>query len=298
MMKGYGKMAIRSKQIEPLTKDYSRMPEQGRIRFGVKTDRAMKFIETFRFTSPDKEAITDIADYYGGEVKRWFDEKATPKSQWEVITLVNELTVLLPPNSIDVSYEEWSGGGLVRRCDGVTAEAERETPDGIGIDAFPCHCSEVIGKGGSMLCNPVTRLNVILPDVRFGGTWRVQSNGWNASKELPAMAELISDMQNVGLIDAILTLEKRKSVKHGKTKNFVVPKLTMNASPVQIMSGDANPKIEKAKVIELDNPMTPQEIVDAEVIEEKNSEGWDKPPEGVAVKVNPNPPPKYIPAHG
>ena len=63
------------------------------------------------------------------------------------------------------------------------------------------------------------------------------------------------------------------------------------------MSGDANPKIEKTKVIELDNPMTPQEIVDAEVVE-VSSEGWDKPPEGVAVKVNPNPPPKYIPAHG
>ena len=111
MMKGYGKMAIRSKQIEPLTKDYSRMPEQGRIRFGVKTDRAMKFIETFRFTSPDKEAITDIANYYGGEVKRWFDEKATPKSQWEVITLVNELTVLLhnykslPYDCNDIEFE-------------------------------------------------------------------------------------------------------------------------------------------------------------------------------------------------
>ena len=33
-------------------------------------------------------------------------------------------------------------------------------------------------------------------------------------------------------------------------------------------------------------------ILDAEVI----TEGWDTPPAGTAVKKNPNPPPKFIPA--
>ena len=42
--------------------DLGRTPEHGRIRLGVKTERAMKSLDTFRFTSPDKEAIEQIAD--------------------------------------------------------------------------------------------------------------------------------------------------------------------------------------------------------------------------------------------
>ena len=55
------------KPIKPIH-DLGRTPEHGRIRLGVKTERAMKSLDTFRFTSPDKEAIEQIADAYGGDV--------------------------------------------------------------------------------------------------------------------------------------------------------------------------------------------------------------------------------------
>ena len=44
------------KPIKPLAQ-LGRAPEQGRIRLGVKTERAMKSLDTFRFTSLDKSAI-------------------------------------------------------------------------------------------------------------------------------------------------------------------------------------------------------------------------------------------------
>ena len=65
--------------------DLGRTPEHGRIRLGVKTERAMKSLDTLRFTSPDKEAIEQIADTHGGNVKSWTPPKSK-QQQWEVIT--------------------------------------------------------------------------------------------------------------------------------------------------------------------------------------------------------------------
>ena len=84
--------------------DLGRTPEHGRIRLGVKTERAMKSLDTFRFTSPDKEAIEQIANAHGGSVSSWTPPKSK-QQQWEVITTSSEIRVFLPPNSIDVWYE-------------------------------------------------------------------------------------------------------------------------------------------------------------------------------------------------
>jgi len=283
------------KKVQPLTENYSRIPEHGRIRLGMQDEGRgfPKSLDTFRFTSPDRDAIENISLIYGGPVKVWNNKKATPQNQWEVITEVSDIRVFLPPNSIDVWYEEWSGGGLLRRCDGIEAQVESQTPDGIGTDIVPCLCSEMIDKGGSMKCSPVTRLNVILPDVRFGGTWRIESKGWNASRELPAMINLIYSMQQQGMTVARLGLEKRKKISGGKTRNFVVPKLSVDSTPLEIMEGGAVPKIEQPVAPAIEERST-VEIIEAEIVED----GWDTPPSGVAVKKNPNPPPKYIPADG
>ena len=37
-----------------------RAPEAGRIRLGIKTGRAMKSLDTFRFTSPHRDAIEEL----------------------------------------------------------------------------------------------------------------------------------------------------------------------------------------------------------------------------------------------
>ena len=223
------------KPIKPLNQ-LGRAPEQGRIRLGVKTERAMRSLDTFRFTSTDRLAINQIAGIYGGEVNSWTPPRSK-QEQWEVITAASEIRIFLPPHSIDVWYEAWSGGGCQRRCDGVNAEIPMKTPDGMDIDTVPCPCT----SENSMLCAPYTRLRVILPDVKFGGIWRLESKGWNAANEMPGMAGMLERMQTIGLAECRLILEKRTKISGGQTRHFVVPRLAMESSPEEIMGGESMP---------------------------------------------------------
>ena len=122
----------------------------------------------------------------------------------------------------------------------------------------------------------------------------MESKGWNASKELPAMAAVIAQMQAIGIVEGVLSLEKRTKVSGGQTKHFVVPKLSTDASPLEIMAGGARPQhqIEPSDVIEI--PMLG--VVDAEIVEE-GAEIAIAPGQDISVpmKKNPNPPPKFIP---
>ena len=272
------------KEITPL-KNLGRAPEQGRIRLGVKTERAMKSLDTFRFTSPDKAAIEQIAGLYGGSVNSWTPPR-TKQEQWEVITQATELRVFLPPHSIDVWYEAWSGGGCQRRCDGVTAEVPMKSPDGMDIDTVPCPCDQ---EKTPMKCAPYTRLRVILPDVKFGGVWRMESKGWNAANEMPGMATVLEQLQSTGLAQCNLVLEQRSKVSGGQTKHFVVPRLSLDASPDELLGGEG-------RATTLEGPERPPRSL-APVIEEAEivEEGWDLPPVGTKVKKNPSPPPKFIP---
>ena len=290
----YEGRAYMAKQVVPLGTDY-RIPEQGRIRLGVKTERAMKSIDTFRFTSQDECAIRDLADIYGGVAEPWTPQRSKD-SQWEVITSASEIRVFLPPDSIDVCYEEWSGGGLVRRCDGVTMTVPVETPDGVSMDEAPCWCaSQQEEKDIPMSCRPHTRLRVILPDIRFGGIWRLESKGWHASKELPGMAQILEQLQAIGIVEGRLVLEKRTKVSGGKTKKFVVPRLITNTTPSQILKGSARIQVlEEAPT----NTIELEPVVDAEIVEvtEVSTEGWDIPPPGIKVKKNTGAGPRYVKA--
>ena len=292
------------REITPLA-NLGRTPEQGRIRLGVKTERAMKSLDTFRFTSPDQSAIEQLAKIYGGNVGRWTAPRSK-QPQWEVITEASEIRVYLPPHSIDVWYEMWSAGGCQRRCDGVTAEVPTRSPDGMDIDTVPCPCDL---EKTPMQCAPYTRLRVILPDVKFGGVWRMESKGWNAANEMPGMASVLEQLQSTGVAQCQLILEQRTKVSGGQTKHFVVPRLSMDASPEQLLEGEGRamaledavtpprslpPAEDIEDAIGVTTPLTEAEIIDASIVEEV--EGWDKPPAGVKVKKNPDPPPKFIPA--
>ena len=281
-----------SRAIVPIS-GTRRIPEHGRIRLGIKTAKAMKSIDTFRFTSADRVGIEAIAAVYGGDVEAWTPQRSKI-SQWQVLTKADDVRVFLPPDSVSVSYEEWGGGGLLRRCDGVNMEVPVNTPDGADIVSEPCKCvalNEASGK--AMSCQPYTRLKVILPEIPFGGVWRLESKGWNAFHELPGMAEMLEGLQADKVIEGRLLLEKRKKVSGGQTRNFVVPRLVVGSSPLEILAGEANIGVLAAAPKEpmmLDDP----DIVEAVLVEEV--EGWDSPPANTPVKINHGPGPKYLPA--
>ena len=155
-----------------------------------------------------------------------------------------------------------------------------------------------------MKCAPYTRLRVVLPEVRFGGVWRLESKGWNAANEMPGMAGMMEQMQAIGLAECHLILEKRTKVSGGQTKHFVVPRLSMDASPQEIMAGGGQatalesppptptsvPALPVGVQEEIDDFVV-HAVIDAEVVE-----GWDVPPPGIKVVKNPDPPPKFLPA--
>jgi len=199
-----------------------RHAELGRIRLGEKIpvgnagkSRPAK-LETFRFTSPSEGYIKDLAELYGGEAREW-DNNGKP--EWEVYSEAKSIPVIAVRGGMSQWLEHWSGGGCQRRCDG-----EREI-----LSDSPCICAS---ENRERVCKPTTRLSVMLPELEAIGVWRLESHGWNAAAEIPAVAELA---QFVGdLVPAILHLVERRSVKDGKTSRFVVPVLDLQIGTARL----------------------------------------------------------------
>lgn len=221
--------------VVPIANIRRRLPEAGRLRFGVRTGKAMKAIDTWRVTSHDEESIRQVAAIYGGKVEAWTD--APTPGQWQVTTEASELQVVLPPEPLSAYYELWSGGGCQRRCDGVRCEVVGAGPDGAELQDVDCICS----AQETMECEPHLRLSVILEEIRFGGVWRMETKSWNALAEIPGMVAMIEQVQQRGLSRAVLSLEHRKSVTAGQTRRFVLPVLGLADSMTVLAAGAVGP---------------------------------------------------------
>ena len=223
----------------PFTQRRRRLPEAGRIRLGVRTTTRNgktrpTSIDRFRFTSQSEQEIRAIADLYGGDVKPWSDPKAPP-SQFEVITDATELNIVLPPDPLGdgPTYEKWGGKGRERSCDGITMETMQDGPDGLEPVESECRCARL----GRLECKPKLRLNVILPELRFTGTWRLETSSDFACDEMPEMVEVLQTQQERGLICGLLRLERRQT--QGGRNVFGVPTIGISESLDGLMSGRA-----------------------------------------------------------
>lgn len=197
--------------------EFGRAPQQGRIRYGIRQNGIPRSILKFRFTSSDVTALNQIAELYGGTVKPW------EKGQSEVVSAVSEIPIVLPPDPLGdgAVYELWKGSTCVRRCDGVNAFVPVKTQEGADLVEVPCICSEQ----DALECKPTTRLQVILPDVRFAGVWRLDCKGFYGTQELPGMVALAQQFQGRGMSRAFLALEQRSGQGN---KKFVVPVIRLD----------------------------------------------------------------------
>jgi len=226
--------------VTPIADLGRRLPQGGRIRTGVKGPNGYpERLKTFRFTSADEKAIHQIRDLYGGQVTEW-DSKAGDRFQ--VISGASEISIALPPDPLSGTpiYEQCSGGGIERRCDGAACEITEAGPDGGERVSVPCLCD----RQRVLLCKPKTRLSVILPDIRFNGVWRYESGSWDVAREMPGFVDMIGALQARGITTAKLRLEERirkSRDKNGKPKTFrfMIPVLALDATPEQIASGGA-----------------------------------------------------------
>ena len=212
--------------------EMSRVQEHGRIRFGVKGTKYPKALDTFRFTSPDRTAIEQIAEIYGGTPSPWSDRSARIQNQYEVITETNDIRVWLPPDAVSCWYEAWTAGGCQRRCDGNTVRLLDDD------SSYPCIC---IAKG-ERLCKPKTRFNFVLPDIDFGGVWRGESGSWDAMEEMLTMMTLIDKVRSMGqpFLICRLILQDMKKTKQGETHRWKYPKLIPQDSMQSIVTGATN----------------------------------------------------------
>lgn len=193
-------------------------------------------LETLRFTSPSRPLIDAVANAYGGEVKAW---QAPTGPQWEVITAVKEIPVLVPPQRIDPNLEHWGNGYQDRMCDG---EVEQ-------IRKAPCLCAAVQASGQRFdprdLCKPTTRMSLMLADIPSLGTWKLESKGWNAAAELPTLAASIESAPQPIPARLEVQVREKKLFDPGKPQKdqiesrvFMVPVLHFDfVTPAQAFGG-------------------------------------------------------------
>ncbi len=194
------------------------MVQVGRIRLGTKDGKRPVKLDTWRLTSRDKVRLEAAAARFGGTVRPW----AERQGEFELVTKVSDLPImLLPGQTISQYMELWSGGGCKRRCDGDT----ESLTDG------PCLCDSENPE-----CKPHTRLNVMLPDVPGLGMWRLDSTGWNAARELAGTAEFLEHATARGvLVPARLRIDQRTEVRDGQTKKYPVPVLDVDIRSLDAM---------------------------------------------------------------
>lgn len=228
------------RQLSGILDEQRRLAEIGRIRIGHrvptgKNKTRPEKLSEFRFTSASQPLLERVAERYGGEVQPWTPEGQTGQ-QWEVYSTVNRVPILVPPKPVSQSLELWSGGGCLRRCDGLTEE----------LTGKPCLCGADLDPRDRE-CGLYTRLSVMLRDVAGIGRWRLESHGFNAAIELPGLAEFLAHAP--GYIPADLFLVARTSKRDGKTHHFMVPRIEAEIEPGAILAGRgtiAPPAIESA----------------------------------------------------
>ena len=182
-----------------------RLTEVGRIRMGEKQGNRPVKLDNFRITSPNQSILGEVAERYGGNITPWDD-------QYQVTIAANEIKILLPMGDGIFSewYEEWSRGGIQKRCTGEYDE----------VRDCPCDCVP-----GDRMCKPTSRLSMWLPEIESLGVWMLSSTGYNANAELGGTVQALQDAARAlgRPVKATLSLEQRKKVSEGQTRRFAVP---------------------------------------------------------------------------
>jgi hypothetical protein len=257
-----------------------RLTQVGVIRLGEQrvSQRGKNYpakLETLRFTSPSKSLIEAVAAKYGGTVKPW---QHTTGPQFEVITGVKTIPVLVPPQTIDPNYELWGNGFKSRHCDGETEKIRNQACLCDPLRAAAQATGRDLKPGD--VCKPTTRMSLMLADIPSLGTWKLESHGWNAAAELPMLAESIAAAAQPIPARLELQVREKKLFHPNKPQNeqiesrtFMVPVLHFEfVTPAQAFGGQIGQAARQAMVaqhlaaIEVGPQQDPEKLTEADVI--------------------------------
>lgn len=213
----------------PIVDLQQRYRELGRIRLGRKSEKGYpQKLETFRLTSPERKYLDKAATIFGGTVKPW---RSPAGDQWELITDVNEIPVIVPAQDLAGRqyYELWGSPGqgrsvtCLRRCDGQWEQ----------ITGEKCRCNPENRE-----CKPTTHLQVIIKTLPDIGVWRATSHGFNVAAELPASVHTLGTLMRFGAqVDALLVTAQRSATdSEGQKRNFRVLELRIPHTTDELMA--------------------------------------------------------------
>lgn len=196
-----------------------------RLRLGEKdrSGRPVKLSGAIKVTSPGESIVQAFVDEFGGEVET-FDE-ATSKDAYAAILPVTEIPIMvLPGQSIEQWWESYRKSVCERRCDG---EVEQ-------LSGKACSCPADIAqrmktKGA---CRPMTRLNVLCPDVAVVGAGSLVTHGLIAAETLPQSIAVAEAALSRGLmVPGVL-----RSIEHKGRNHYVIPQVEIVGVSLRMLS--------------------------------------------------------------
>lgn len=188
-----------------------------RLRLGDrKGGRPQKLTDAIRVTSPSEAVVRAFTDVFGGDAREWNEESSNDR--WEAYLPVNSLPIMvLPGQSLEQWWESWKRSVCERRCDGETEQLSNQ----------PCVCFKRDGGDHTVrlstegACRPMTRINVVCPDVAVVGAGSLVSHGMVAAETLPQSIAIAEAALSRGLmVPAVLRVVEHKGKRH-----YVVPQL-------------------------------------------------------------------------
>ena len=193
----------------PMLDIQRRHAEVFRIRLGEKGSRGepKKLTDAIRITSPNRSVVNAFTEVFGGDAREW-------ENQWEAYLPTTELPIMvLPGQSISQWWELYRKSVCERRCDGVT-----ETLSGNAC-MCPADITDRLQTKGA--CRPMTRVNVVCPDVAVVGAGSLVTHGMVAAETLPQSIQVAEAALARGLmVPAVLRIVEHK----GKT-HYIVPQI-------------------------------------------------------------------------
>lgn len=236
----------------------ARNSQVGAIRIGDEHDGRPRKLAAFRFTSPSRTAVEQIAGLYGGsDVTPWFPRAGKQwGQQWQVYSEAAEIAIALPPGDLVITQdmELYGGGGLARKCDGIMMSRPKpgpcQCPQAAACPlegASPEYAAEwavmerkrLAGLKNPQGCKPKTRFSVMLPDVGDFGVWVLRTNSEEAAAEVRSKAYILEKARAGGVILAArLAVEQRMLMTGGVLREYPVPVIRLDDSVRALASGE------------------------------------------------------------